>query len=279
MPGTQLNEIDRLVNSNQLVLIKLDLLPSIRLSQQSRNNPFSHRQVFPLDTLRTHPVCARRKLDCLSSPMAFRWQIAFLFLTAGMLFSRHAAVADEPEIYRSYELKHQTASEAESVLAEMLESLSEPVHLVVDAKKNRLLLSGPAKAHQIASSVLATIDRPAPLATPAVIEPVLKSYSCPQAKIKNLVSSLRERYTEHKNVRIAADSAGERLIVLASPEIHREISATIKSTNPQGDPFSQEDDSETEAAPPIVRQQSAKLTNTRNQKHARKFSLPRFCLL
>ena len=91
-----------------------------------------------------------------------------------MLFSRHAAVADEPEIYRSYELKHQTASEAESVLAEMLESLSEPVLLVVDAKKNRLLLSGPAKAHQIASSVLATIDRPAPLATPAVIEPVLK---------------------------------------------------------------------------------------------------------
>lgn len=266
MPGTQLNEIDRLVNSNQLVLIKLDLLPSIRLSQQSRNNPFSHRQVFPLDTLRTHPVCARRKLDCLSSPMAFRWQIAFVFLAAGMLFSRHAAVADEPEIYRSYELKHQTASEAESVLAEMLESLSEPVHLVVDAKKNRLLLSGPAKAHQIASSVLATIDRPAPLATPAVIEPVLKSYSCPQAKIKNLVSSLRERYTEHKNVRIAADSAGERLIVLASPEIHREISATIKSTNPQGDPFSQEDDSETEAAPPIVRQQSARVSSSSTEK-------------
>lgn len=167
-----------------------------------------------MNTLRMRSFCAQRVLRLTLD--------VFLLVVAGQLTS---SVRAEPptDRYQAYELKYKDVTEAEAVLAEMLEGVGETTHVVVDTKTNRLLVSGPDKAQRTAAKILKQIDLPPSLEKPTAKESIVKSYPCPKSKLNIVVDKLRERYAELNGVRIAGYSAGERLLILAPPEIHNEI--------------------------------------------------------
>lgn len=180
-----------------------------------------------MDTLSTRRFCAQwtKRPSCLHQ--LSRLAIGFALLAALTLIPSFAGHAEELEKYTTYALKHKSVAEAEDVLAEMLEEFGESVRIVTDVKKNVLLLSGPQKAQRIAAKVISSIDLPSKEEKTEAAEPVLKSYDCPKSRLNSLVTSLRQRYASVKGIKIAADSAGERLLVLAFPKIHEEISAEL----------------------------------------------------
>jgi type II secretion system protein D len=133
------------------------------------------------------------------------------------------AESSEPDKYQAYELKYKDVSEAESVLAEMLDGFGESTQIVVDTKNNRLLVSGPEKAQRVAAKVLKQIDLPPSLEKSTAKDSIVKSYPCSKARLNGIVEKLRDRYSELDGVRIAGYSPGERLLILAPAEIHNEI--------------------------------------------------------
>ena len=62
--------------------------------------------------------------------------------------------------YQVYVLRHKPATTAERILKDMLDGYGDTVHLVADARTNRLLLRGPPEAQRIAAEVIAAIDQP-----------------------------------------------------------------------------------------------------------------------
>src|SRR5262249_43735508 len=104
-----------------------------------------------------------------------------------------------------------------------LDGADESVHIIADTKSNRLLINGSEKIQRVASKVLKQIDLPPSLENSTAKESTVKSYPCPKTKLNSVVEKLRERYSDMNGVRIAGYSAGERLLILAPPEIHNEI--------------------------------------------------------
>ena len=78
----------------------------------------------------------------------------------------------------------------------MLEGFEETIDIVADAKTNRLLVSGPDKAHRIVAKVLRSIDVPTTTEKSVESEPVVKSYACSKTNLNAIVTKLRERYSE-----------------------------------------------------------------------------------
>ena len=202
-------------------------------------------------------------------PVAFRWTFVLGLLTF-CLGMTHSSFAESPNVqtYKSYVLKHKTPAEAEAVLVEMLEGYGEEIQIVSDARSNRLLLSGSDQVQRIAAKVLDTFDQPPAIKKVQVAESTLKSYVCPKSRLEGVVVSLRKSYADHKGVRIAADSAGERLLVLAPPEIHREIGKAIDS--PEAD--SEDGDQPVAKAP--VKQVPLKSRSNRPPKVIHSAALP-----
>lgn len=186
-----------------------------------------------MDTLSTRRFCAQRTLRSACPQPLSRLAIGLVLLAGLVLFQPLSARAEELEKYSTYQLKHKSVAEAEEVLNEMLEEFGDSVRIVADVKKNRLLLSGPEKAQRIAVKVLSSLDLPVKVEAEETAEPVLKSYDCPKTRMNALVTTLRQRYSSVKGIKIAADSAGERLLVLAFPKIHEEISAELSDETPE----------------------------------------------
>lgn len=168
-----------------------------------------------MDNLRSHRVCAQRAFRVFLGAL-----LIGLTINASGQFQVQAADGDR---YQSYEIKHKSVTEAGLVLEEMLEGFEDAIDIVADPKSNRLLVSGPEKAHRIITKVLRSIDVPASAEAETTSEPVVKSYACSKANLNGIVAKLRERYSEQDGVRIAGYSAGERLLILAPPEVHEEI--------------------------------------------------------
>jgi len=134
------------------------------------------------------------------------------------------AQAQSPEKarYRAYELKHTQAENAAATLTEMLSEFSDDIDIVTDNRSNRLLLSGPDNVQQLAAKILKRFDQPPAAAKPAATEPVVKAYSCPAEKVSTVVTKLRQKYGP-AGIKVVGDAVGERFLVLAPPESHREI--------------------------------------------------------
>lgn len=207
-----------------------------------------------MDRLCTHRFGARRVLGSSRAHHAFRWTVVLGVLTCCLwTAASHGAERPDVQSYKSYVVKHKTIAEAEAVLAEMLAGYGEEVQIVADTKSNRLLLSGSAQVQRIATKVLSTFDQPPPVKEAEVTEATLKSYVCPKSRLDHLVTTLRQRYAENEGVRIAADSTGERLLVLATPDVHTEIGQLIDSKH---------EESEDAANPPSKRPSSPALQKT-----------------
>ena len=149
-----------------------------------------------METPRTHRYCAPRFYARRVSQLVVG---VILLGFVGLFANRTHAAPPDGNRYQAYELKHKTAAEAETVLAEMLDDLDESVDIVADAKQNRILLNGPEKAHRITAKLLKKFDQPVADDKPAP-EPVVKSYPCPKSKFNTVITKLRNRYADVNGV-------------------------------------------------------------------------------
>lgn len=135
--------------------------------------------------------------------------------------------------YQVYPLKHKHAPEVEKLLGQMLAG-QESTHVVADAQRNQILLRGPADAQQIARQLIESVDQPAPVQP--VSKPVVRTYTVDASRLNELADAIRSQYSAQGTVRIAAEPAGSRLLVLAPTEIHEQIAQKLTGATLQGEP-------------------------------------------
>lgn len=135
--------------------------------------------------------------------------------------------------FKAYCLSHIPAEQIQTTLQAILPEGSE---LLVDSQKNRILISGSSQAHQIAHQAIATLDRPPappppkkdnPSEKPQPAQPVMAAYSCPADTAQTTAERLRSQWAHQAEVRIVADPRTSQVLVLAPPEIQRQIAAQL----------------------------------------------------
>lgn len=136
-------------------------------------------------------------------------------------------------------LRHAPAAKVESALGGLLPPGSE---VVADQKANRLLVRGPAQAHQIVQKVIDSLDiAPVAMTAPAVTtapgatlpgaqpgsQSVLRSYSAGAMDPARLAAELQARIGNDPNVRIVSDKRTSQVLVVAPAELQQHIAAYI----------------------------------------------------
>lgn len=149
--------------------------------------------------------------------------VALLLLGQPVIFVKLArGQSTERARYRAYELKHTQAENAAETLTEMLSEFSDDIDIVTDSKSNRVLLSGPENVQQLAAKILKRFDQAPAASKPSSADPVVKAYSCPRDKLSSVVTQLKQKFGS-AGIKVVGDADGERFLVLAPPESHREI--------------------------------------------------------
>lgn len=142
----------------------------------------------------------------------------------------------------AYILQHKTAEDVEHLLTQLLADQGNQVQIIPDPKRNQILVKGPAKAHEITKQLLKSVDKPAEIRRAESGRPVLKMYPCDASESRELAKHLQARWGSTPNVRVAVDSSGERVMIVAPPEVHTKIvaelspesSAVVNSTSDAG---------------------------------------------
>ncbi|HOM16167.1 MAG TPA: secretin N-terminal domain-containing protein, partial [Thermoguttaceae bacterium] len=135
--------------------------------------------------------------------------------------------------FKAYSLSHAQAHQIQNTLQAIL---PEGTEVLVDSQKNRLLISGPPQAHQIAQQAIGSLDRPPappskketpPPEKPQPAQPVMAAYACAEGSAESIADRLRTQWRGQEDVRIAADPRTSQVLVLAPPEIQRQIAAQL----------------------------------------------------
>jgi type II secretion system protein D len=142
------------------------------------------------------------------------------------------------DIFRAYTLRQASAAEAQSQLQQLLSGLPSKTDVVIDTNGNRLLVNGPEQAHQIAQRLIESMD--AAPAAPALGAPVVENYSVPADAQPRVLADLRSRFPSHLGVRIAADPPRHQLLIVAPPELHRQIAEHLRSGSRAAPPSAHE---------------------------------------
>jgi len=144
--------------------------------------------------------------------------------------------------FKAYSLSHVQADQIQSTLQAIL---PEGTELLVDSQKNRILISGSAQAHQIAQQAIGSLDRPPkppiPKKDPAPekpqpAQPVMAAYPCADGTAESIADRLRIQWGGQGEVRIVADPRTSQVLVLAPPEIQRQIAAQLDQSSMGGSP-------------------------------------------
>lgn len=131
--------------------------------------------------------------------------------------------------FQSYTLRHKRAEQVRSTLDHLFTQMEAEADIVIDARRNRILVQGSAAAHEITRSLLDALDRPSKQADS---KPVFRSYRVLPARLDAEASQLRRRYADWDTVAIATDDGTRQLLVLAPPSVHAEIGRRLDSTEP-----------------------------------------------
>jgi type II secretion system protein D len=150
-------------------------------------------------------------------------------LVVGVAGPHVAQGADDPSgDFRAYALQHARAAEVESTLAPLLPPGAE---VLVDSKSNRILVRGPALAHQIANQVIGSLDRAAPPPSApsqsAGSASTLRVYACPPGQAKAVAAQLETDVRGVPGVRIVPDERTSQLLVVAPTEVQTRIAARL----------------------------------------------------
>jgi len=138
--------------------------------------------------------------------------------------------------YQAYRLQHKSAADVENIVAQMLANTGTETHVVADPGANQILVRGPAKVQQIVRDLIATIDVPGESADgEREAKATVKAYTCEASRQDEAVAKLRGLYAARDDVRVAADPHAGRLLVLAPPGIHEQISRNLAAFRGSGD--------------------------------------------
>jgi len=173
-----------------------------------------------------HARCAvaRRARSVLTACVIMVWMIAV---------GSSTTVRAEGGQFHSYSLRHKRAEQVRSTLRHLFTQMETDADIVIDARRNRLLVQGPAAAHEITRSLLEALDRPS---KQGGSKPVLRSYRVPPAQLEAEASKLRQRYADWDTVAVATDRGTRQLLVLAPPSVHAEVGQHLgASATPESD--------------------------------------------
>ncbi|MEX2286158.1 MAG: secretin N-terminal domain-containing protein [Planctomycetaceae bacterium] len=130
-----------------------------------------------------------------------------------------------PGEYQSHPLKHKSPEDVKRLVAELLTDYPD-VDVVADGRSHQILVRGPAKAQQIVSQLIESVDRPS-VPRPQQ-KPTVKAYACPRDRLQEVAEAVRKDFADEKAVRIATDAETEQLFVLASPDVHAAVEARLR---------------------------------------------------
>lgn len=155
------------------------------------------------------------------------WLIAaglFTLIAIGVSIPLRAAEFDV------YSLQHASPQEARRLLRVLARDRADELHVVVDAETGELMIRGPQDLRDTARQFLSEFDRPEttaanPQADTAVLKEVVKSYSITADRSQAIVEHLQRSFDGR--AKIATDSSGTKLIVVAQPSVHELIASQL----------------------------------------------------
>lgn len=160
----------------------------------------------------------------------FVWTIPLLWDCSSVGLRAQERVANTNKVrLESYELQHQSPADVERMLGQLLGDLQEQVQIVTDPKRHQILLKGPEKAHEITRQLLKSVDKPGEIRRAESGRPVLRVYPCERSEALELAKHLQQRWGKTPNVRVALDSSGDRILIVAAPDVHNRIIAELSS--------------------------------------------------
>ncbi len=171
-----------------------------------------------------NPRYVIRKAPLLYSVCA---AVLFVLMTAGVAAAQSSTSGE----YRSYPLKHKRVADVEQMLTELLDDLNVRTHLVADPQNNQILLRGPQSAQDIARQLIDSVDR-APVAGRGNAKPLVQAYPIEPAALEDAADSLRQRFRDNPDVRVAIDTSSAQLLVVAPQEIHDWITSRLNDPAP-----------------------------------------------
>jgi type II secretion system protein D len=137
--------------------------------------------------------------------------------------------------YRPYRLQHKTAEEMQQALSEMMRDLGLTVNIVPDPRTNQILLQGSPRAQQMAAQIIESLDKPQPQTPAGKAEAdapsELHMYPLSGEAFADVMRRVRTAFPDKQNVRLAAEPNGNKLVVVASPDVHRQITAMLGLSN------------------------------------------------
>jgi type II secretion system protein D len=143
-----------------------------------------------------------------------------------------AAAEDEAASqYRAYRLQHKTPQEIERTLTKMMRDLGLTVNIVPDTRASQVLLRGSPRAQQMAAQIIESLDKPQPQTPPVEAETdapsQLHMYPVSGEVLPEAMQRVRAAFPDKQIVRIAAEPSGNKMVVVAPPDVHRQIAAML----------------------------------------------------
>ncbi|MCA9023774.1 MAG: hypothetical protein KDA86_01045 [Planctomycetaceae bacterium] len=157
------------------------------------------------------------------------WLAAFGLLT---VIAVCIAVPLRAAEFDVYSLQHASPNEARRMLKDLADDRADQLHIVVDSQTNELMVRGPQELRDLAREFLDEFDRPAipqtaPPTDASVLQDEVRSYRIPAGSSNEILQRLKQ--TLPRNARISTDTTGSRLIVVASPAIHDQVTLQLES--------------------------------------------------
>ncbi|MCS5629837.1 MAG: hypothetical protein NZ744_03330, partial [Pirellulaceae bacterium] len=135
--------------------------------------------------------------------------------------------------YSRYTVLNNSPQDIAPRLKAVLGDFGFKVEIFIDEANSTLAVQGDPQVHQMVGQLLKTLDK-RPInkpATPAPAAPsVIRGYSVPAADIATLVTKLRAKFVQTKNVRIAPDTRTNQVIVIATAAQQNVAAELIKQS-------------------------------------------------
>ncbi len=132
---------------------------------------------------------------------------------------------------QTYTLRHIPAAAMAGQVRDAFHQVNSPAEVLYDARTNQILVRGNVASQQLAARVIATHDVPVrSRVVPAsaqsedtVVKDTVEGYAVPAEQLEAITAELRQRYPASTGVRIAPDERASQLVIVASPQVHMEI--------------------------------------------------------
>jgi type II secretion system protein D len=137
-----------------------------------------------------------------------------------------AGAAEQAEgVYRSYAVRHVDVDEVRAHLEQLLSDTEGPVEIVVDSKRNAVLIRGGEETQRVARQLIEAVDRPEARrdSSPESGRGRIQIYDFNGTDLQRFVADLHVRYAGRDDVRVSANMRAGQLVLFASPDEHRSL--------------------------------------------------------